>query len=804
MSNEEVKKLLETIPLAEKIKLLTGANFWESVTVPNTDLPHIVMNDGPFGVRKPKANEGTGIIESSYKATAYPTTTALASTFDPDLIYKMGQTLANECIDQGVDILLGPGLNIKRSPLCGRNFEYFSEDPHVTAKLGGALVKGLQSKGVGATIKHYAVNNQEKERFTTNAIVDERALEELYLKAFHDVIKDVKPWAVMCSYNRVNGMHASRSHRLLTEKLRHNAKFDGLVMSDWGAVVKIVDSVNTGLNLEMPGGYQNTKELEDALKSGVLTEEKVNEMITPLLRLMINKRDNPHKEIKCDYDKNLQIASEIVEKSAVLLKNDDNILPLNKNVNVALIGNFAKTPRYQGSGSSRINPYKLVSLYDAFVNENVNFVYADGYKEHEVAVNTLLIKEAVEIAKTADVVLICAGLPESYEVEGYDRQTLALPPSHNELISELSKVNKKIIVILSTGSPVTMPWLNDVKGVLLTHLGGSATGSGTYNLVFGNVTPSGKLSETYPLSLLKSIPGESFLTSDLNVPYLESLYVGYRYYDTFNEQVLFPFGYGLSYTQFKCSDYDIETKGDKYKVTLNVTNIGHLKGAEVIGVYIGREFSKLFSPRKELKGFTKVELEPGEKKKVSITFTKDDLKAYDPIQKKWVLENIDYSVYVGIDVSKAENMFFISIEDGENLEHLKAYKELNSVYYSRTPFKPTINDFTTLYGEPLPLVFANRKRPFTLEGNISDVTDYWWGRTVHNIMINVAGKMAGDDPVLKRMAQESIKELPFRSMVALSSGAVSENKRDALLLLINGKPLRGLARFLKKDKRKVK
>lgn len=801
MKKAELNQLLNTIPLSEKLRLLVGANFWESVTIKNSDLPHIVMNDGPFGVRKPKVNVGAGVIEESYPATAFPTTTALAASFDEDLLVKMGQALGDECIDQGVDIILGPGLNIKRSPLCGRNFEYFSEDPFLTAKLGSALVKGIQSKGIGATLKHYAANNQEKERYTTNAIIDERALEEIYLKPFHDVIRDAKPWAVMCSYNRVNGMHASRSKMLLTEKLRDTAKFDGLVMSDWGAVVNLIDGVNAGLNLEMPGGHLNVKELEKAVKQGLLSEEKVNEMITPLLSLMINKRDNPQKDNVCDYDKNLEIATEIIEKSAVLLKNEDNILPLNVNTNVALIGNFAKNPRYQGSGSSKINPHKLISLYDAFVENDVNFVYADGYLEHEVAVNPKLIEEAKTVAKEADIVIIAAGLPESYEVEGYDRSTLAMPPSHNELIKAISEVNKKVVVVLSTGSPVLMPWLNNVKGLLLTHLAGSATGRGTYNLLFGKASPSGKLAETYPLSLANSVPGESFIKSELNVPYIESLFVGYRYYDTFNEQVLFPFGYGLSYTQFKISDHDIKVSGDTYTISANVTNIGHIRGGEVISVYISREFSKLFSPRKELKAFTKVYLNPGEKKQVEMTFTKEDLKAYDPVNKKWVLENIHYSVYVGTNVNETENLFFISIEDGEDLKHLEDYRKENSAYYNHNEYSVTLNDFKTLYGAPLPLVFANRKRPFTLENNISDTTDYWIGRKVYNMIIDLAGKKTGDDPILKKMAQESIKEMPFRTIPALSSGEVTIAERDAILLVLNGKVIRGLWRYLKKEKK---
>lgn len=801
MASEEIKALLPTLSLTTKLKLLTGANFWESEKVPGTDLPIIVMNDGPFGVRKPTVNVDSGMLMEVLPATAFPTTSALASSFDPDLLEKMGETLALECIDQGVDLLLGPGINIKRSPLCGRNFEYFSEDPYLTSEMASALVKGLQKKGVGATLKHYAVNSQEKERYTTNAVVDSRALNEIYLRTFHEVIRKAEPYAVMCSYNQVNGRHASRSYELLTEKLRNEANFKGLVVSDWGAVVDHVDSINAGLNLEMPGGYQDTKALEEAVKEGKLKLETIDEMITPLLEMMIHKRDNPKPKIKCNYKENLKVAQEIAEKSAVLLLNEDNLLPLNKNAKVALIGNFAVNPRYQGSGSSQINPHALVSVHDAFIKNDVNFIYADGYGEHEVKANKEKIEEAVTVARDADVVVLCVGLPESYEVEGYDRKTLDMPPSHGELIKAVAAVNKNIVIVLSAGSPVAMPWINDVKSVLLTHLAGSMTGPATYNLLFGITNPSGKLSETYPLALNTGLPGEEFLQSEENVLYRESLYVGYRYYDTFKKQVLFPFGHGLSYTQFNISHHEIETVEDGFNITMEVTNIGHTRGAEVIGIYTGKSRSLLYGPRKELRAFKKVYLEAGEKQKVNIFLPLESLKAYCPIRKKWVLENVNYNVYVGINVQTTDEIFQIFLDDEDDLSYLADYKTKNEIYYSRDDFDPSVHDFTTLFGEAtLPLFFANRKRPFTLANKISDTTDYWWGRRIYNIMTKTAKKLAGDDIVLQEMAVETIKELPFRSLSALTSGEVNINQRDGILLIVNGKPLCGLCKFTRKKK----
>lgn len=798
-----VKKVITQLSVAEKLSLLSGANFWETVTLKSIDLPPIVMNDGPFGVRKPKNNLGSGLNEDVFPSTAFPTTSALASSFDPDLLFEMGQALARECIDQGVDLLLGPGLNIKRSPLCGRNFEYFSEDPLVSATMASALINGLQSKGVGATVKHYAVNSQEKERFTTNAIVDERALNEIYLKGFHDAIKKAKPYAVMCSYNQVNGRHASRNYDLLTTKLRHEVGYKGLVMSDWGAVVNLVDSVEAGLNLEMPGSDQTNKDLLNAFNSGRLTLPKIDEAITPLIQLMIEKKHRSIQKERCDYDEHFLLAQKVAENSAVLLKNDDNILPLNPRQKIALIGNFAKNPRYQGSGSSRINPQKLVSLYEVFEKSNMPFVYADGYLEHEIDVNETLLREAVNLSQKADVVVLCVGLPESYEVEGYDRKGLLMPPSHVSLITEISKVNAKLVIVLSTGSPVAMPWINGVKGILLTHLAGAATGPATFNLLYGKANPSGKLSETYPLSLARSVPGESFVTSKQNVPYLESLFVGYRYYDTFNEQVLFPFGFGLSYTQFKMSNLEIQQMDKTYKITFNLTNIGHIDGAEVVGVYVGRQNSKLYAPHKELKAFKKIFLAKNEKKEVEMFLTQDDLKCYDPIQHQWVLENTIYHVYVGLNVTMSETVFLIHVEDSQPLDHLAAFKEANRAYYVLNFFKPTVNDFVALYAKPLPLVFAKRKRPFTLENNISDTTDYWIGKKIYHLMTTTAAQMAGDNVVMAEIAKESIKELPFRSIPALSSGAISNRQRDGLLLILNGKPLRGAIKYFIKPKKKA-
>lgn len=792
----DIDKLLGLLSLEQKISLLVGKNFWETVAFPTFNLPSVVMNDGPFGLRKPRVNEGGGLIDSSSPATAFPTTSALASSFDESLLYQVGEVLAKESKNQEVDILLGPGVNIKRNPLCGRNFEYFSEDPLVTAKLATSLVKGLEENGVHACVKHFAVNNQETKRYQTNAIVDERALYELYLKPFADIIENGKPGAIMCSYNQVNGRHASRNKRLLSEILRDEFHFDGLVVSDWGAVVNLEDSVNAGLNLEMPGPNINIDEVLKSVNEGKLSEETIDKAITPTLNLMLNKRYQKSGKTDANYDKHFEFAGEVASECAVLLQNKESFLPLSLKDDIAIIGSFAKSPRYQGSGSSKINPYKLGNLFETLQNERVKFSYAEGYDLLTDKVNDKLVKEAVEVAKKAKKVVILAGLPDVYEVEGYDRTKLDMPPSHNELIKAISEVNDQVAVVLASGSPILMPWLSKVKSVLHMHLAGANSGKAIYDLLFGHKNPSGKLAETYPLSLGDTPQGNLFGSSQLNTPYLESIYVGYRYYEKARKNVLFPFGFGLSYTNFALDNIKCTKEESSLKVSFTLENKGPRFGKEVVQLYIGKQNSALFNPLKELKAFAKIGLMPGVLSENTLEVNLKDLAYYDTHLERFVIEETTYNVYLGTSSEDATLISSVFIS-GEKINHFDHLKTLVPNYYDlQKPF--SLVDFKTLYVSKLPLVNEKYRRPFTLEQSIGDTRSYLIGRIIEKVMKKTARKMAGEDKTLQEMAASSISELPFRSIKALSSGAINEQQIGGILDIVNGHYIRGARKFFGK------
>lgn len=786
--NENITAILNELTVEEKIALLAGANVWESVALPQYKLRAVSFNDGPFGLRKPKDPEQAAIGEATIKATSFPTTSLLSSTFNTDLLNKMGLALGEECNDQAVDVLLGPGLNIKRSPLCGRNFEYFSEDPLVTSRLAAALVAGIEATGVGACVKHFAANNQENKRFTSNSIIDARALHEIYLKVFKDVLK-TNPRALMCSYNYLNGVKVSENHDLLTNILRHEFKYQGLIVSDWGAVKNITASVKAGLNLEMPGGYLDRAKLINALKTNELTLQEVNEALTPLLSLS-SRLSAGRSQTKCDYDAHFALAVKIAEEGAVLLKNDDNLLPLTNKQSIALIGNFHKNPHFQGLGSSAVSPTKITSLYEEFRNAGVVFEYADGYQENEITPNETLSNEAVKLAATVERVILGVGLPEPYEVEGTDRVLLDLPPSHSALIKRVAAVNPNIIIVLNAGAPVSMPWLKEVKSVLHMHLPGSAGAKATYNLLFGEANPSGKLAETYPLSIKDTPTADTFWQSKRNVIYRESIYVGYRYYDKANQAVLFPFGYGLSYTKFALSNYELiyEARTKKFKVKFRIRNIGDYPGAEVIGLYVGKATSVTFNPKKELRDFIKVFLKKDEERELTLAVDEEELAFYDPLQEKWVLEQTTYKFFLGLNVNEAIVVGSHFLTSGETLAHYDNFRALLPHYFDLDKdikFSSLVKEFKILYGGKLPLVSEERKRPFTNEAALTDTTNYRVGRYLSENAIQIFNKVNPNNisPFLK----ENITLLPLRSFVELTNRAFTYDDVEALRQILNGK-----------------
>ncbi|MFA7561593.1 MAG: glycoside hydrolase family 3 C-terminal domain-containing protein, partial [Candidatus Izemoplasmatales bacterium] len=617
--NKKAKELVKQMTLEEKCSLLSGKDFWHLKGVERLGIPSIMVTDGPHGLRK-QAGKGDHVgLGESVKATCFPTASLLASSWDEDLIKKVGEYLGVECLSEEVSVLLGPGANIKRHPLCGRNFEYFSEDPLLSGKMASAWINGIQEKGVGASLKHYVANNQEAFRLVVNAVIDERTLREIYLKSFEIAVKESQPWTVMCSYNQVNGDYLAENKKLLTDVLKKEWQHKGLVVTDWGANNDRVKGLLAGQELEMPAskGF-NDKLVYKQVKKGNVDEKILDERVERIVDLIL-KASNTLKEPRANYNQELhhELARKVAAESMILLKNENDILPIKKYIKVGLIGEFAKKPRYQGSGSSIISPHVISDAYSAFKEVlGENLVFASGYSLETDEIDQTLIDEAVKAVKSCDVVVIMAGLTDKYESEGFDRDHLDLPMNHNALIEAVAKEHNQVIVALANGAPVRMPWLDDIQGLLEQYLGGEASGEALADVCFGIVNPSGKLPETFPNSLEELPSNQNFPGETRQVEYREGQYVGYRYYDTVDKKPLFPFGFGLSYSKFKYSDIQIETKDNSIKIKLTISNESDVSGKEVIQVYVGKKSAKIYRPKKELKAFKKVEISANMSEKV--------------------------------------------------------------------------------------------------------------------------------------------------------------------------------------------
>lgn len=644
----KVKELLEQLTLEEKAGLLSGADFWHTKAVERLNIPRVMMCDGPNGLRK-QEGEGDHLgINKSIETVCYPTASALASSFDKDLLGKVGDTLGQECQAENVGMLLGAGVNIKRSPLCGRNFEYFSEDPYLSGKLASSYVRGLQNKGVSACVKHFAANNQEAFRMSGSSNVDERTLREIYLPSFEMVVKEGKTRSIMCAYNAINEVFCSENKWLLTDILREEWGFDGFVVTDWGAAKSPVKGVQAGLDLVMPGGSDMYKSiLLQAIEHGELSLEDLDKAVANILIFVTDYMEQREETATIDRKKVAQIAMEAELQCATLLKNE-SLLPLSKDSKVAFIGEYARMPRYQGSGSSHINVPEVLGAKD-FVESNVTF--AEGYVSKEETTNDALLQEAVEVAKNAEVAVLFVGLPDAFETEGADREFLDMPKNQIELIEKVAQAQPNTVVVLHGGSAMTMPWLDKVKSVLLVHLGGQGVGEATVKLLYGEANPSGKLAETWIQKLSDSSSSLNYGGVYGNVNYAEGVYVGYRYYDKKEMDVLFPFGHGLSYTSFEYSDIKISNTEMKDTDTLTVTctikNTGKVKGKEAVQLYVKNLQSEIGRPIRELKGFEKVELEPGKEKTVTFILDKRSFAYYEMALKDWYVESGEYTIEIG-------------------------------------------------------------------------------------------------------------------------------------------------------------
>ena len=645
----DLKKIVSQMTLEEKAGMCSGLDFWHLKHVERLGIPEVMVSDGPHGLRK-QDDKGDHLgMNDSIKAVCFPPAALSACSFDRKLVEEMGKTIGKEAQANDVSIVLGPAVNIKRSPLCGRNFEYYSEDPYLAGEIAAAFINGVQSQHVGTSIKHFAANNQEYHRMSNSSEADERTLREIYFPAFETAVKKAQPYTFMCSYNQINGTFASENKWLLTDVLRGDWGFKGYVMSDWGAVNDRVKGLEAGLELEMPSSNGvNDALIVQAVKDGSLKEDILDHAVERILRIIFEYADNRAPQ-EFTMEKDHEEARHIAEESMVLLKNDEQILPLKASEKVAFIGGFAKKPRFQGGGSSHINCFKITNALDS-VPSDAQVTYAEGFPADKDLYDDALAAEAIKTAAAADKVVIFAGLPDSFESEGYDRSHMRLPECQNRLIAEILKVQPNTVIVLHNGSPVEMPWLNDIKGLLEAYLGGQAGGTAVANILYGKVNPSGKLAETIPLKLSDN-PSYLNFGGGEKVEYREGVFVGYRYYDKKEMDVAYPFGYGLSYTTFACSNLKISnenpTDKDTITVSVDVTNTGNMAGKEVVQLYVKDCTSSTIRPEKELKGFEKVFLNPGETKTVTMELDKRSFAWYNTELHDWFAASGEYKLLVG-------------------------------------------------------------------------------------------------------------------------------------------------------------
>ncbi len=790
--------LIKQMTLEEKASLCDGLSYWESQPIERLGISAINLNDGPHGIRK-KGEKGdtpkgeTNLLKG-VPAICFPTASATACSWDPDLMYRMGEALGEEALKEKVSVLLGPGTNIKRSPLCGRNFEYFSEDGLLAGEIAAAFINGVQSKGVGTSLKHFAANNQETRRMTVNAVVDERTLRETYLVPFEIAVKKAQPWTVMNSYNRLNGTYAAENKWLLTDVLRKDWGFKGIVVTDWGAENERVPGLLAGQELEMPtSSGEGTRLIVEAVKNGTLDEAVLDNAVDKLLD-MIKRAEAVRGDYTYDSDAHHNLAREIASQCMVLMKNDGNILPLKKDAKVALIGEMARTPRYQGAGSSLINPIKLDSAYETMKEMGINASFSAGYSLKKKCKNEAeLMAEAVQNAKNADVAVVFVGLTDEYETEGNDRKHIDIPPVHNKLVEEVLKANPNTVVVLSGGASIRMPWANKVPAILNMFLTGQAGGSAVCDVMFGDVNPCGKLSETYPLALEDNSSSNYFPGTPVSVEYREGVYVGYKYYDTANKEVAFPFGFGLSYTTFEYSDIKVSADSikdtDTVTVSFKIKNTGAVDGAEIAQLYVNDVESTIYRPVKELRGFKKVFLKAGEEKEVCITLDKRAFAYYNVNLGDWHVESGEFKILVGASSRD------IKLEASVNVEStveaiVPDYKASAPSYYDADIMNVPANEFEAVYGKALPPSQRDKSQPLTILNTLEDAEDGKWGGR----LVRLLRKLLGTESMAGAIALQT----PIKNFISMSFSIFSPAMAEGLLVILNeDKMAKGLGMIFK-------
>lgn len=771
-------RLLSSMTLEDKIAFCSGADFWHTKTMPQYDIPEMTLSDGPNGLRKQSRSSGTDMlgINDSEPATCFPSASLTACSFDPSVTERIGRAIGEEARSAKVSVVLGPGANLKRNPLCGRNFEYFSEDPYLTGKMAAGFVRGVESTGVSSSLKHFACNNQEKSRFSSDSILDERTLRESYLSGFEIAVREGKPSSVMSAYNKINGVHCSDSKKLLTDILREEWGFDGFVVTDWGGLNDRIEAFKAGCDLSMPGGSDYMeKAAAKAVRAGVLPEADIDASVLRLLKPVFRGKELLSGTFRFDENEQDAIAREAAEESAVLLKNDSGLLPVSPSQKVVLIGSMAREMRYQGSGSSHINPLRLTAPCDAMPE----LAFAEGCEE-DGSTTEALIAEAVTAARLADVAVVCAGLPSSYESEGFDRDDMRMPEGQLRLIDAVAETNENTVVVLFCGSPVECPWADKVKSVLYMGLPGQAGGAALRDLLFGTANPSGRLAESWPFRYEDCVSSEVYAKTK-DARYLEGIYVGYRYYDKAEIPVRFPFGFGLSYTSFEYSDLTVAGR----TVKLSVTNTGTRAGADTVLLWVKAPQNGIHRPVRELKAFHKVFLKPGESTSVTFFLTDRDFAVW---QEGWISPGGIYTVSAGPLCAELPI-------GGPGTALPEGQKDL---WYARCQGKPCVSDLERVLGcrlsENLP-----RKGHYTMDHSIAEmkktslIMKIMYRAVESTVAKGFGGKKDYSDPEF-RMMMNSSAGAPIRSMQI--SGGVKGGLFEGLVEIANGHFFRGVRKMI--------
>ena len=786
MQNTEL--LLKELTLEEKCALLSGAETFKTRGIPQHGIPQIWLSDGPHGLRKQAGESDHLGLNPSVPATCFPTASAVANSWDAALGEEIGAALGEEAAAQEVSVLLGPGLNMKRNPLCGRSFEYFSEDPYLAGKLAAGYIRGIQSKGVAACPKHFAVNSQETRRMASDSIVDERTLREIYLTGFEIAVKEGHPRSIMSSYNLVNGTYANENKHLLMEILRDEWGFDGAVITDWGGSNDHALGVKNGSTLEMPApGGDSVRELLAAVESGKISESDIDARLSELLPLVFDTKaalDAAPREF--DAAAHHALARRAAAESLVLLKNEGSLLPLAAGSKVAVIGDFAKNPRYQGAGSSMVNSTQVDVLLDKLIDSELNVIgYQQGFDRHGKP-DAALQKSACELATQADTVILCMGLDEIAESEGLDRSNLRLAQNQVDLLQAVAAVNPKIVVVLYSGSVVETPWLDNCQALLYAALGGQAGAGAVADALTGKVNPCGKLAETWPLAYADVPSAADFATRRKTVEYREGLYIGYRYFTTAEKAVRFPFGYGMSYTTFAYSDMAADEQG----VSLTVTNTGSVAGTEIVQLYVAKKNSELFRPAKELKGFARVTLAPGEKQRVTIMLDDKAFRFWNVKANRWEIEGGEYELLVGASVEDIRLCEKISVH-GTATVH--PYEDVDlDCYYKGNVLSVSDADFEKLLGHPIPDGKTKIDRNLTLgELNHARSPLGWLVWLVLTILLDVSYKRGKPD--LNILFQYN---MPLRALAKMTNGAISMGMVDGIVMELQGFWILGLVRVI--------